>query len=315
MSLLEVSHLRKSYGRTVAVEDLSFTVEAGEILGLLGPNGAGKSTTMMILAGLRRADAGTVTIAGHAAGDGDHDLQLKLGVVPQDVAVYADLTGRENLTFFGELYNLTGADLGRRVEKVLGLIGLNAQADQFVRNFSGGMKRRLNFGAALLHDPLLLILDEPTVGVDPQSRTHLLNCVKQLADGGVGVIYASHYMEEVETICERVAIIDQGRMLVYGRLEELLDKSHADLYLRVAATEDELKHLLLGLADVIATNGHESQAVIKRERRAVPGAVTGRLAKVMELLAAGGLDVLAIETREHNLEQLFLDLTGRKLRG
>jgi ABC-2 type transport system ATP-binding protein len=314
MSLLEVSHLRKSYGTTVAVDDLSFHVEAGEIFGLVGPNGAGKSTTMMILAGLRQADGGTATIAGHAAGAGNHELQRVLGVVPQDVAIYADLTASENLSFFGELYGLKGADLKRRVERVLDQIGLTNHARQHVRTFSGGMKRRLNFGAALLHDPRFVILDEPTVGVDPQSRSHLLECVKQLAARGVGVIYASHYMEEIEAICQRVAVIDYGKILVEGTLEELVDKSHADLYVRVAAPAAELKQRLHGLADLVPMNGEESQAVISRERKSAPGVVTDRLAKVLDVLAAARLEVLSIETREHNLERLFLELTGRKLR-
>jgi ABC-2 type transport system ATP-binding protein len=314
MSLLEVSHLCKSFGSTVAVDDISFHVEAGEIFGLVGPNGAGKSTTMMILAGLRRADSGTVAIAGQSPGQGNHALQQILGVVPQDLAIYADLTAGENLDFFGGIYGLRGADLKGRIERVLKQTGLTSHADQYVNTFSGGMKRRLNFGVAVLHDPKFVILDEPTVGVDPQSRSHLLECVKQLAAGGMGVIYASHYMEEVEAICQRVAVIDHGKILAHGTLEELLDKSHADLYIHVAAPEAELKQRLQGLADVVATNGHESQAIISRERKAAPGVVTGRLAKVLDALVAAKLEVMSIETREHNLERLFLELTGRKLR-
>jgi ABC-2 type transport system ATP-binding protein len=221
-TLLEVSHLCKSFGGTVAVDDLSFQVEAGEIFGLVGPNGAGKSTTMMILAGIRRADSGTVSIAGRSAGQGDRAVQMMLGVVPQDLAIYSDLTARENLNFFGQIYDVGGAELEWRIERVLGQVGLESHADQFVRTFSGGMKRRLNLGVALIHEPQLLILDEPTVGIDPQSRSHILDCVRQLADDGVGVIYASHYMEEVEAICRRVAIIDQGKLLALGTLDELI---------------------------------------------------------------------------------------------
>ena len=314
MSLLEVSHLRKCFGSTVAVDDLSFQVEAGEIFGLVGPNGAGKSTTMMILAGLRQADAGTATIAGQLPGQGNHALQQILGVVPQDLAIYADLTAAENLDFFGGIYGLRGADLKRRIAKVLDLLGLTSHADQFVSTFSGGMKRRLNFGVAVLHDPKFVILDEPTVGVDPQSRSHLLDCVKKLAAEGVGVIYASHYMEEIEAICQRVAIIDHGKILVQGTLDELVDKSHADLYVRVAGPEAEVKQQLAGLADVAATNGHETQAIISGEQKAAPGVITGRLAKVLEALARAKLEVLSVETHENNLERLFLDLTGRTLR-
>ena len=242
---LEVSHLRKSFGSTVAVDDLSFHVEAGEIFGLVGPNGAGKSTTMMILAGIRRADAGIVTIAGQVAGQGNRTVPMMLGLVPQDLAVYADLTARENLNFFGQIYGVCGAELEWRIERVLRQIGLESHADQYVRTLSGGMKRRLNFGVGLIHEPQLLILDEPTVGVDPQSRSHILDCVRQLAADGVGVIYASHHMEEVEAVCQRVAIIDYGKLLALGTLDELLDTS---------------------------------------------------------------------ETRQHNLESLFLERTGRRLR-
>ncbi len=274
--LLEVSHLRKSFGSTIAVDDLSFHVEAGEIFGLVGPNGAGKSTTMMILAGLYQADSGTVTIAGLPASKGNRDRQRILGIVPQDLAIYANLTARENLDFFGQIYGVPSGELERRTKRVLGQVGLESHADQFARTFSGGMKRRLNLGVALIHEPRLLILDEPTVGIDPQSRSHILDCVRQLAAEGVSVIYASHYMEEVEAVCRRVAIIDHGKLLALGTLNELIDKSHADLSVRVAAAQAELKHGLDGLADVVATNGHESRAIIKRERQAVPGAVTRR---------------------------------------
>jgi len=314
MSLLEVSHLRKTYGQTVAVDDISFQVEAGEVFGLVGPNGAGKSTTMMVLAGLRQADSGTVTIAGASPGQGNHALQQTLGVVPQDLAIYADLTAKENLDFFGGIYGLREADLAQRIALVLEQTGLTSHADQYVRTFSGGMKRRLNFGVGVLHGPRLVILDEPTVGVDSQSRSHLLECVRQLAADGVGVIYASHYMEEVQSICRRVAIIDQGKILVQGTLEELLDKTHADLYVRVAAPEQKLKQTLDGIAQVVAVSDRESQAIVERERKAAPGVVTERLAKVLDALAIARLDVLSIETREYTLERLFLKLTGQKLR-
>lgn len=314
MSLLEVAHLRKSFGSIVAVDDLSFQVESGEVFGLVGPNGAGKTTTMMILAGLRQADAGTVLISGNSAGKGNRELQMMLGVVPQDLAIYVDMTARENLAFFGRIYGVRGSELEQRIQNVLNLLGLESHSTQFVRTYSGGMKRRLNFGIALLHKPRLMILDEPTVGVDPQSRSHLLECVRQLAADGVAVIYASHYMEEVEAICGRVAIMDQGQLLVCGTLDELIDRSHADLYVRVAAPLAKLKQHLQGMADVVELDAQESQVVVKRERKAPLGQVTERLAAVLKVLATGGMEVLSIETREHNLERLFLELTGRKLR-
>lgn len=314
MSLLEVSHLKKSYDGNLVVDDLSFSVDAGEIFGLLGPNGAGKSTTMMMIAGLRHADAGSVTIDGRTANGDDINRKLALGVVPQDLAVYPDLTARENLSFFGSIYGVRGARLRERIERVLGQVGLTEHARQYVRTFSGGMKRRLNFGAGLLHEPKVVILDEPTVGVDPQSRSHLLDCVRQLAADGVAVIYASHYMEEVEALCQRVAIVDHGKLLASGTLDELLDRARSDMYLRVAAPPDRLKQRLLGLAEVTVQNEGQSQIVVRRERRATPAAFNGRLAAVLEILAADGVEMLSIEAYEHNLERLFLELTGRKLR-
>jgi ABC-2 type transport system ATP-binding protein len=206
-------------------------------------------------------------------------------------------------------------ELDRRIERVLEQIGLESHANQFVRTFSGGMKRRLNLGVALIHEPRLLVLDEPTVGIDPQSRSHILDCVRQLAAEGVAVIYASHYMEEVEALCQRVAIIDHGKLLALGTLDELVDTSHADVSLRVAAREADLQHWpLTGLAEVVATNGQESRVVIPRERKAVAGLAARRLAKVLDVLAEAGVEILSIETRQQNLESLFLERTGRKLR-
>jgi len=313
-TVLEVSHLRKSYGGTVAVDDLSFRVAAGEILGLVGPNGAGKSTTMMIVAGARTADSGTVTIAGNTAGQGNRAVRMLLGVVPQDLAIYADLTARENLEFFGDVYGVSDSELKQRIGRVLAQVGLQSHADQYVRTFSGGMKRRLNFGVALIHEPRFVILDEPTVGIDPQSRSHILDCVRQLAQDGVGVIYASHYMEEVEAICQKVAIIDHGRLLAHGTLDELIDKSRNDLFLRVAGPQIELQLRLGGLADVVPTGGDESRVVIKHDGQSLPGVVAGRLAQVVELLETADFEILSIETHKPSLERLFLELTGRQLR-
>lgn len=311
---LEVSHLRKSFGRTVAVDDLSFRVAAGEILGLVGPNGAGKSTTMMIVAGARQADSGTVTIAGSDAGGAPQAMRMLLGVVPQDLAIYADLTALENLKFFGEIYGVPDTELKRRIQRVLSQVGLQSHADQYVRTFSGGMKRRLNFGVALIHEPRFVILDEPTVGIDPQSRSHILNCVRQLAEDGVGVIYASHYMEEVEAICHKVAIVDHGRLLAQGTLDELIDKSRTDLFLRVSGPNIELKDRLQGLADVFPTGGNESRVVIRHEGQAIPGVVAGRLAQIVGRLETADFEIVSIETHKPSLERLFLELTGRQLR-
>jgi ABC-2 type transport system ATP-binding protein len=314
MSLLEVVDLRKSYGDHVAVDGLSFRVEAGEVFGLLGPNGAGKSTTMMMLAGLRLADSGTVTIDGHSFASGAAQLKRILGVVPQDLAIYPDLTARENLEFFGRLYGIGGAVLRERIDKILEQVGLTQNAHSYGRTFSGGMKRRLNFGVALLHGPKLVILDEPTVGVDPQSRSHLLDCVRELSREGVGVIYASHYMEEVEAICQRVAIIDRGKLLTCGTLDELLCKSRADLHVRVLGSKARLAPRLAGLGEVEPLPEGEVQVVVHRDRRDPKFAINDRLTLVLEILKQAGAELLAVETKEHNLEKLFLELTGRRLR-
>ena len=318
MSLLEVVDLRKSYGTHVAVDGLSFSVEAGEVFGLLGPNGAGKSTTMMMLAGLRSADSGSVTIGGYSFDSGRDELKRILGIVPQDLAIYPDLTARENLNFFGRLYGIRGAVLRERIDQILDQIGLTQNANSYGHTFSGGMKRRLNFGVALLHQPRFVILDEPTVGVDPQSRSHLLDCVRRLCDDGVGLIYASHYMEEVEALCDRVAIIDKGKLLTSGTLDQLLSDSRADLHLRVRGRRARLSPRLVGLADVepeTEVDGQiEVQLVMHRDRRDSSYAINDRLSLVLEILKQAGAEILSMETKEYNLERLFLELTGRRLR-
>lgn len=314
MRLLEVSHLRKSYEATLAVDDLSFHVEAGEVFGLLGPNGAGKSTTMLILAGLLRPDSGSVSIDGHLFDAADGQMRSLLGVVPQDLAIYTDLTAYENLRFFGRLYGLTGGLLAERIESALEQTGLTEQAHSLVGTFSGGMKRRLNFGIAVLHQPRLLILDEPTVGVDPQSRSHLLDCIRTLSAGGMSVLYASHYMEEVEAICHRVAIMDHGRMLACDGLRELLGRLRPDLRLLVSRCPAPLVDRLRGMAEVLSVPGGETTIVVAGSGDDARADLTGRLTRVMQLLGEYGVELSAVEAQESNLERLFLELTGHSLR-
>lgn len=313
MSLLEVSHLTKAYNGKPAVDDLSFRVEAGEIFGLLGPNGAGKTTAMMVIAGLRPPDGGTVRMGDISAANGTPVRNRILGLVPQELAIYPDLTGRENLEFFGRIYSLRGPTLRKRVEMVLDEIGLVEHAERYVRTYSGGMKRRLNFGAGLLHEPKLVILDEPTVGVDPQSRAHLLDSVRRLASSGVGVLFATHYMEEAEAICDRVGIMDRGKLLKCGTSEELLDSAEWNVRIDVTAPAEKVSGCLQGLADVEALDEREAEVVFHPGQNG-NGKVLRHLGEVMDRLATAGAELESIETREQNLEQLFLDLTGRKLR-
>lgn len=315
MSLLEVSQLRKSYDGKAAVDGLSFSVEEGQVFGLLGPNGAGKSTTMSMLGGLLPPDSGTITLAGEPFEPRNLKMRPLLGVVPQDLAVYTDLTAFENLRFFGRLYGLQGQQLQDRIDFALDQTGLRENADSLVKTFSGGMKRRLNFGVAVLHQPRLLILDEPTVGVDPQSRSHLMECVRQLSAGGMSVIYASHYMEEVEAICQRVAIIDHGRMLACDGLGELLSRVHSDLSLRVSRCPPDLGHRLRGLAEVSSSaEANETVVTLAAEEEQGKANFTRRLARVLDVLSQQNVPLTSVEAKESNLERLFLELTGHRLR-
>ena len=216
--LLTIRDVHKRYGPIEALSGVSFDVHAGELFGLLGPNGAGKTTLLSIVSCLLEATSGEVRILGHTASTSDRQLRRSIGIVPQELAVYGELNVRENLNFFGSLYGISGEALSRRVDEVLAAVGLTDRANDRVQHFSGGMKRRLNLGAAIVHQPRLLLLDEPTTGVDPQSRNHIFEEVRRLADQGVAIVYTSHYIEEVQTLCSRVGIIDHGRLIACDAL-------------------------------------------------------------------------------------------------
>ncbi len=319
MSLLEVTKLRKTFDDLVAVDDVSFQTNAGEVFGLLGPNGAGKSTTMLMIAGLLVPDSGSIAINSQVLVPGSREHRTLLGVVPQELAIYPELTARENLRFFGRLYGLKGTELKQRVDDALQRIGLTERANGLVANFSGGMKRRLNFGIALVHKPRLLILDEPTVGVDPQSRAHLLDCIRDLSDDGVAIIYASHYMEEVQAICRRVAIMNHGKMLACADLRELLSRMTSDLCLRVSPESSKLAEKLQGLADVHVNSDSDdgTMAIIVTEcnaHRQNGRMLSGTLTRILELLKDHHVELEFVETHEPNLERLFLEMTGNRLR-
>jgi ABC-2 type transport system ATP-binding protein len=316
MSRLEVVELRKSYGSARVVDGVSFSVEAGEVFGLLGPNGAGKTTTMSMIAGLLAADSGDVRFDGQPLKSLSRDARRFLGIAPQELAIYPELSARENLEFFGKLYGLGGSALRQRCDEVLEQIGLVEQSSKHSGHFSGGMKRRLNFGVALMHRPQLLILDEPTVGVDPQSRSHLLDCVREEASRGMAVIYASHYMEEVSAICDRVAIMDHGRRLAMGRLDELLGQMQQELALRVRGLSAGARERLAGLVETNgSSNGEESRLVLHRSADHSHGdGLIANLRRVLEVLEAEKSELVSVETNQSNLERLFLELTGKSLR-
>jgi len=332
----EVRHLKKLYGTHLAVKDVSFSIQRGEVLGLLGPNGAGKSTSMMMLAGLLAPTSGEVRLNGQRFDGRNHDQRRLLGVVPQEYAIYQELNAVDNLLFFGKLYGLRGQALKSRCDEVLEQIGLVESAHRPSGNYSGGMKRRLNFGVALMHKPAILILDEPTVGVDPQSRSHLMDCVRHQAENGVAVVYASHYMEEVQALCHRVAIVDHGEVLADDTIPNLLGGTSSDVYLYVNRTEGITEEL--GSLAELGTGSDGEPAVI------VPGEISmatqrpnsttlrcglgtvqlgtngpapelsWRMQTVLFKLGKLGIRVLRIETQQSNLERLFLQLTGKRLR-
>ncbi|MCA9063841.1 MAG: ABC transporter ATP-binding protein [Planctomycetaceae bacterium] len=317
--LLQVKQLTRSFDGKKVVDGVTFSVAKGEAFGLLGPNGAGKSTTMMMICGIIPPDDGTVTLAGMALTGQKSDSRQQLGVVPQDLAIYPDLTARENLMFFGALYHLRPAQLKQRVDHVLDRVGLTARASDLAGSFSGGMKRRLNFAAAILHQPAVLILDEPTVGVDPHSRSHLLDCVRELRDQGTAILYCSHYMEEVEAVCTSAAIMDHGKILTAGSMEQLLRRIPGEVEVTVPpdAAPDALAQIA---ADGLNENRDGTGQVLHfrdTEFRAEPGtsgALSIRVASAIRQLAEAQIPVLAIRTLEPNLERLFLELTGSSLR-
>lgn len=219
--LLETKHLVKRYGELRAVDEVSFEVRPGEIYGLLGPNGAGKTTTISLCCGLLKPDSGGISVAGNAFWSDAKLARSKMGVVPQDLALYEELSGRENLEFWGRIAGLSSRDSKARATELLEALTLSERAKEAVKKYSGGMKRRINLGCALMHRPELIMLDEPTVGIDPQARANILEFIKQLVAEGVGILYTTHYLEEAENLCDRIGIIDQGKILAEGTLDEL----------------------------------------------------------------------------------------------
>jgi ABC-2 type transport system ATP-binding protein len=306
--LLEVLDVRKRYGALVALDGVSFAVHEGEMFGLLGPNGAGKTTLLSIVAGLQEATSGEVRLLGQPVGPGDRAARRLIGVVPQDLAVYGTLTARENLHFFGELYGVGGAELRKRVDGILGAVGLADRADDRVQTYSGGMQRRLNLGAGLVHAPRLLLLDEPTVGVDPQSRNHIFEEVRRLNGGGLTVVYTSHYMEEVQALCTRIGIIDHGRLAACDTLPRLLQQLRGLIRCRLSDLGPALRERLKELPDCL---------VVERDGRVLElecADVKGTLVRLIGVLNELQVELLSLESEEPNLERVFLHLTGRGLR-
>ena len=308
--VLDCENLRRSFGGLLAVDGVGFHIDAGETYGLLGPNGAGKTTTISMIAGLLERDGGEITVNGDAMTTRSVRAKAWIGYVPQDLAIYPDLTGLENLVFFARLYGMPGPQVKARTAQVLEVIGLSDRAGEQSKNYSGGMKRRLNIGIALLHQPRLLILDEPTVGVDPQSRNAILENVQSLSAEGMAVLYTTHYMEEAERLCDRVGIIDHGKLIAEGNTRELVGLVGERDRISLRATGDlaVTARTLAVLAGV-----HEASASEAGIDLVVDDAGS-LLPQILERATLAGSVVKTVEVTEPDLEAVFLHLTGRALR-
>ena len=310
MAILEVKDLKKAFGSRQAVNGASFSVREGEIFGLLGPNGAGKSTTLSLVCGLLKANAGKIVVDGwDIAKDGVKAKNL-IGIVPQEPALYPMLSAKANLRFWGTINGLTSDELEKAVNDVLKVVGLEDRAEGKISKFSGGMKRRLNIAAGLIHNPRLLIMDEPTVGIDPQSRNHILETVKNLRKRDITVIYTSHYVEEVEYLCDRVAIMDNGQIISEGTLSELLQQGseYQELTIKLNSFSENIQSSIQTLPGVEKTFSLDEKLKI----------ITSNAEKILpmafETIVGHGGIVSEIKIHKPNLESLFLKLTGKALR-
>jgi ABC-2 type transport system ATP-binding protein len=333
--ILEADSLVKKYGDFFAVNGVSFSVEEGEVFGLLGPNGAGKTQTISMLTGVVTPTSGTARIGGHDILKEAEEVKKINGLVPQDLALYPTLSARANLQFFGRIYGLRGQDLKERVEDVLRVVALTDRADEAVENYSGGMKRRVNIAAGLVHHPRLLFLDEPTVGVDPQSRNHIFESVMRLnRERGMSIIYTSHYMEEVELLCNRVAIVDRGKIIAIDTIKNLIAiLGGGVLYIGVDKVDDELLAALSALPSVNAATlapapetPPPAEGQEPSDAPTPPTSVAGdrvkieakdsrkTLLEVFSFFNEKDIPVASVEILEPNLESVFLHLTGKKLR-
>ncbi|WP_339249382.1 linearmycin resistance ATP-binding protein LnrL [Bacillus sp. FSL M8-0054] len=310
--MLQAENIKKAYGKKTIVKGISFSLQKGESFGLLGPNGAGKSTTISMISGLVPHDSGNITVGGYVIGKETAKAKQKIGIVPQEIALYPTLTAHENLMFWGKMYGLTHGEAKKRSAEVLEYVGLTERAKDKIETFSGGMKRRINIGAALMHKPELLIMDEPTVGIDPQSRNHILETVKQLNETGMTVIYTSHYMEEVEFLCDRIGIIDQGEMIAIGTKTDLCSRLGGDtiIQLTVSGINEAFLVAIRSLAHVNDVTVHELELKIDISAAHHEKVVTSLLAEA----TAHHINLLSLQVQEPNLERLFLNLTGRTLR-
>lgn len=310
MKIVKIEGLTRKFGDVVAVDNVSLEIEKGEIFGLLGPNGAGKSTIINIICGLLAMDKGKVEIMGRDIRKEPAFTKSNTGIVPQEIAIYEDLTAFENIRFFAGLYGLRGNELMKRVTEALEFVGLTDKAKSLPREFSGGMKRRLNIACAIAHRPKLIIMDEPTVGIDPQSRNHILQSVKKLNEMGCTVIYTSHYMEEVEEICSRIAIIDHGKVIAEGTKSELkaIVTNTNSVWVTVESISRVDAGKLQNITGVLSVEIDDSLVKVHSSTD------VNNLDKIILYFTANEIAIKNVESKTPDLETVFLALTGRKLR-
>ncbi|MBX4147241.1 MULTISPECIES: ABC transporter ATP-binding protein [Paenibacillus] len=309
MTIATMNHIIKRYGHQLVLDHVHLEIRQGEILGLLGPNGAGKTTLIHALSGLIGIDSGSIELFGERLSGPMLEVKRKIGLVTQDITVFEDLTAQENLAFFGGIYGLRGAELRRQITETLQFVGLTDQAHKRPSKFSGGMKRRLNIACSIIHRPRLLIMDEPTVGIDPQSRNHILESVRELQKRGTTILYTTHYMEEVQSLASRVVIMDQGHVIAQGTIDELVKNIHHEEKIKlevVELTEDLIDNIkqLDGVKHVVL-NGTQIQIISR--------AGAGNLDRILSLAKSAG-GVLSIHAEKPTLEDVFLTLTGKQLR-
>ena len=307
-NILEVSNLSKKFGNVEALKRVSFSIREGELYGLLGPNGAGKTTTINIISAISRPDTGYVKINGLDLANNPLECKKSIGVVPQEIALYNDLSALENLMFWGGLYNLKPEVLRNKIDETLSLMGLSDRKDDKIKTYSGGMKRRINIASALLHSHKILFMDEPTVGIDPQSRNLIFDVLEELHKNGMTIIYTTHYMEEAERLCDRIGIIDHGNIIAEGTLDELRESNNAEetITIHIEDTEQVNKEEISQMKNFINYSGGIISFSSKNSNKDLPVILTA--------LNKATVEVSQIEIHKVNLETIFLNLTGRKLR-
>lgn len=307
--IVEIKDVVKRYGDYIAVDNMSMTVAEGEILGLLGPNGAGKTTLINSIIGITEISSGEIKIFDQVMSQNNYYVKKNIGVVPQNLAIYNEFKAFENVEYFGRLYGLKGKELRENVRQALDFTGLWEKKEDYPKKFSGGMQRRLNIACSIVHKPKLIIMDEPTVGIDPQSRNHILDSVKRLNEMGSTVIYTSHYMEEIETLCSRVVIMDNGRLIAQGTIEDLKEYVRNEQVIDIV-----LNNYSYSITQAVKAVYGVKECIVAENKMKVILEKTSSLARIISAVADNGGVITKINMEDASLEDVFLTLTGKKLR-